>query len=100
MSGVSNAAIEAAALAMARIETGDDGVTFANDIDRIHARAALEAAAPIIRTDALSLDELDWVMRYLMRAELKEGLLLADMLNQRFGASARRRGSAWPVASG
>ncbi len=96
MSDISNAAVEAAALAMARIETGDDGVTFANDIDRIHAHAALEAAAPIIKTEALTLDELDWVMRYLTRAELKEGLLLADMLNQKFGVSARRRGSAWP----
>lgn len=47
------AAINAAATAMAQIETGADGSTVANEIDYIHARAALEAAAPILLAQAI-----------------------------------------------
>lgn len=39
-------AIYAAAVAMAQVETGPDGVTEPNEIDFLLARIALEAAAP------------------------------------------------------
>jgi hypothetical protein len=48
-------AIEAAAKAMAQIETGNDGITVANEIDRLHARAALEAAAPYLMATVMAL---------------------------------------------
>lgn len=39
-------------------------------------------------------DEYGKLMDYLMRGGTRDGLILADMVNQKFGASARRREDA------
>lgn len=67
-------AIKAAALAMAQIETGDDGVTVANEIDLILARAALEAAAPYMVTSRETIKEFDRRMRREHPEEYKKAL--------------------------
>jgi len=46
-------------------------------------------------TEALTIEEVDRLCAYLMRAELTEGLVLADLINKKFGRSAKRRGRAW-----
>lgn len=50
------------------------------------ARREREAAA-----NALTLDELDRVVRHLFADGTRDGLILGDLINKRFGQSARRR---------
>jgi len=70
-----------------------DGMTMRECSDLAAER--LHVAGFVHETEALTIDELYRVAGHLAGDGTTGGLILADMLNKKFGASARRRGKAW-----